>query len=188
VGAQVVTVARRFADLIVERFSQVDDVDGHPEIETALVELYRATGHAPYLETARCFLERRGHGLLGDGQFGSAYFQDHEPVRAATEFIGHAVRQLYLLAGAVAVAEGLAGPVFQGGEVALDLFEQTRRFGTGGEVLAASVGRDGESRRHGEAEPGHLGQICAFAAEQGPEIPVAFGEVVHVYGRGHRSP
>ena len=36
-----------FADLIVRPVSAVDDVDGHPEIETALVELYRMTGHRP---------------------------------------------------------------------------------------------------------------------------------------------
>ncbi|WP_290053717.1 glycoside hydrolase family 127 protein [Amycolatopsis solani] len=104
VGAQLVTVARRFADLIVERFSRVDDVDGHPEIETALVELYRVTGHRPYLDLAKRFLDLRGHGLLDGGRFGSRYLQDHEPVRTAGEVAGHVVRQLYLLAGVVDVA------------------------------------------------------------------------------------
>src|SRR6266567_3895397 len=104
VGAEIVTVARRFADLIVERFSEVDDVDGHPEIETALVELYRVTGHRPYLGLARRFLDLRGHGLLNGERFGSAYLQDHVPVRQAQTVTGHAVRQLYLLAGMVDVA------------------------------------------------------------------------------------
>ncbi len=104
VGAQLVTVARRFADLIVDRFSAVDDVDGHPEIETALVELYRVTGHRPYLELARRFLDLRGHGLLNGDRFGPRYLQDHVPVREADEVAGHVVRQLYLLAGAVDVA------------------------------------------------------------------------------------
>ncbi len=106
IGTQIMSIARRFADLIVSRFGPSGEtaVCGHPEIETALVELYRVTGHMPYLETAQRFVERRGHGLLGDGQFGPAYFQDHEPVRDAKEFIGHAVRQLYLLAGVVDVA------------------------------------------------------------------------------------
>jgi DUF1680 family protein len=104
VGAEVVTVARRFADLIVERFSEVDDVDGHPEIETALVELYRVTGHRPYLDMARRFVDLRGHGLLNGDRFGSAYLQDHVPVRRAESVAGHVVRQLYLLAGVVDVA------------------------------------------------------------------------------------
>ncbi|MEV4313699.1 beta-L-arabinofuranosidase domain-containing protein [Actinocrispum sp. NPDC049592] len=104
VGAELVTVARRFADLIVERFSTVDDLDGHPIIETALVELYRVTGHEPYLAMARRFLDLRGHGLLNGERFGSAYLQDHVPVREAESVAGHAVRQLYLLAGMVDVA------------------------------------------------------------------------------------
>jgi DUF1680 family protein len=104
VGAELVTVARRFADLIVERFSEVDGVDGHPEIETALVELYRVTGHRPYLDLAGRFLDRRGHGLLNASRFGSVYVQDHVPVRQADAVAGHVVRQLYLLLGMVDVA------------------------------------------------------------------------------------
>jgi DUF1680 family protein len=104
VGDEIVTVARRFADLIVEHFGRVDDVDGHPEIETALVELYRVTGHRPYLDQARRFIDLRGRGLLDGERFGPAYLQDHEPVRDTTEVTGHVVRQLYLLAGIVDVA------------------------------------------------------------------------------------
>src|SRR6476469_9529580 len=104
VGAEVVTVARRFADLIVERFGGIDGVDGHPEIETALVELYRVTGHEPYLLQAKRFIDLRGRGLLDGDRFGPAYLQDHLPVRAADEVTGHVVRQLYLLAGMVDVA------------------------------------------------------------------------------------
>ncbi len=96
-------VARRTADLIVDAFGagagKVDGVCGHPEIETALVELHRETGVESYLERARYFVDRRGHGLLGDGRFGRHYWQDHVPVRDAESVGGHAVRQLYLLSG-----------------------------------------------------------------------------------------
>ena len=95
-------VACRFADLAVERFGAEGGepgLDGHPEVETALVELYRHTGDDRYLALATSMIERRGHGLLGPGRFGSQYLQDHRPVRDATEPIGHAVRQLYLAAG-----------------------------------------------------------------------------------------
>ena len=44
-------------------------------------------------------VELRGRGLLQGARFGSAYLQDHLPVREATEAIGHAVRQTYLAAG-----------------------------------------------------------------------------------------
>ncbi|HEV7965760.1 MAG TPA: beta-L-arabinofuranosidase domain-containing protein [Actinoplanes sp.] len=103
---QIVAVARRFADLLVQRYGPDGEaaVDGHPEIETALVELYRVTGHRPYLDLATVFIDRRGHGLLDDGRFGPRYHQDHQPVRDADEVTGHVVRQLYLLAGATDVA------------------------------------------------------------------------------------
>jgi DUF1680 family protein len=103
---QIVSVARRFGDLLVRRYGVkgVEAVCGHPEIETALVELYRVTGHRPYLDLATSFVERRGHGFLGSDRFGPRYFQDHLPVRAAPEVAGHVVRQVYLLAGAVDVA------------------------------------------------------------------------------------
>jgi DUF1680 family protein len=79
-------------------------VCGHPEIEMALVELYRTTGEARYLELARTLVERRGHGLLGASRFGARYWQDHEPVRTAKEPAGHSVRQVYLDCGVVDVA------------------------------------------------------------------------------------
>ena len=103
---QIVGVARRFADLLVQRYGPggADAICGHPEIETALVELYRVTGHRPYLTLATRFVDLRGHGLLFRDRFGSAYFQDHRPVRDADEVTGHVVRQVYLLAGAVDVA------------------------------------------------------------------------------------
>ncbi|GAA2513391.1 hypothetical protein Ahu01nite_061340 [Winogradskya humida] len=95
------TVARRIADLVVREFGEDGRalIDGHPEVETALVELYRETGDQAYLRAAELQIERRGHGLLGPGHFGAVYFQDHAPVREATEAAGHSVRQLYLAAG-----------------------------------------------------------------------------------------
>jgi hypothetical protein len=97
-------VACRMADCLVAAVGvqpgQIDGVCGHPEIETALVELYRETGDERYLNQARYFIDRRGHGLLGDGHFGRHYWQDHLPLRDAPSAEGHAVRQMYLLAGA----------------------------------------------------------------------------------------
>jgi DUF1680 family protein len=119
----LLTVARRFADHIDETFGPgkpVDGICGHPEIETALVELYRETGEQRYLELAGYFVDRRGHGLLRDGRPmlgdahavppGPAYCQDHVPVREAETVTGHVVRQLYLLAGAADVASETGDP------------------------------------------------------------------------------
>jgi DUF1680 family protein len=92
-------VARRFADHIGEVFRERDGTPGHPEIETALVELYRHTGERSYLDLAAYFVGTRGRSTLEPARFGSSYFQDHVPVREATEVTGHAVRALYLAAG-----------------------------------------------------------------------------------------
>jgi uncharacterized protein len=98
-------VARRFADHLVDTFlGKGGGLDGHPIVETALVELYRETGRRPYLELASQWIEQRGHGLIGDSGFGLRYLQDHEPVREATTEVGHVVRALYLEAGVVDVA------------------------------------------------------------------------------------
>ena len=101
--SRLLEVTRRMADLVVRSFGTgeglIDGIDGHPEIETALVELYRETEERSYLDAAIYFIDRRGYGLLGRGRFGAHYFQDHVPVRDAASVEGHAVRQLYLLAG-----------------------------------------------------------------------------------------
>ena len=99
-------VARRLADHVYEVFGPTgrNAVCGHPEIEPALAEFSRATGEPRYLELARLFVERRGTGTLGPIQHGAEYFQDDVPVREATVLRGHAVRALYLTAGALDVA------------------------------------------------------------------------------------
>ncbi|TDC45858.1 glycoside hydrolase family 127 protein [Jiangella ureilytica] len=104
--ARLLAVARRVADHVVAEFLRGGrrDLDGHPEIETALVELYRHTAERSYLDQASEFVERRGHGHAGQSDRGSVYLVDHEPVRTATTLNGHAVRALYLEAGVVDVA------------------------------------------------------------------------------------
>lgn len=103
---ELVEVARRAADHICEVFGPggIESVCGHAEIEPALAEFHRVTGEARYLEMARLFVERRGHGVLEDIEFGRSYFQDDLPVREATVLRGHAVRANYLAAGTVDVA------------------------------------------------------------------------------------
>ncbi len=99
-------VARRAADHVCEQFGPqgLDAVCGHPEIEPALVELFRVTGEQRYLNQAALFVARRGGRSLPRHEFGWSYFSDDQPVRQAKVLRGHAVRALYLTAGVVDVA------------------------------------------------------------------------------------
>lgn len=113
----LVDVARRAADHVCREFGadgrgssgQGSDgragICGHPEIELGLAELGRALAEPRYTEQARLFVERRGYGTLAPiALLSPAYFQDDVPVRDADVWRGHAVRALYLAAGAVDVA------------------------------------------------------------------------------------
>jgi hypothetical protein len=102
---EAMDIAIRLADHLVKEFAgQSKGLDGHPLIETALVELYRETGTAAYRDLAAQFVGQRGHGLAGDSGFGHRYLQDHLPVRERTTEVGHVVRALYLDAGVTDVA------------------------------------------------------------------------------------
>jgi DUF1680 family protein len=70
--------ASRFADYLCEQFGPSGRpwYPGHPEVELALVELYRETQRRRYLDLAACLLERN---------------RDVDPA----ELRGHAVRALY---------------------------------------------------------------------------------------------
>ncbi len=97
-------VACKFADYIGTVFGpdKRHGVAGHPEIELALVKLWRATGEDRYLELARYLVEEHGndeHRRLFGG-----YCQDHKPVREQDEPVGHAVRFLYFYSGVADLA------------------------------------------------------------------------------------
>jgi len=145
---RLLDVAQRFADLICDTFgagdSQVPGVPGHPGIEMALVELARATGEARYLAQARYFLDARGYGLAG----GQVYHLDHQPFRALKRLVGHAVRALYLGAGAADVYAEAGDPDL--GETLARLWEYmvTRQMyisgGVGARYQGEAFGEDYE--------------------------------------------
>ncbi|WP_460774729.1 glycoside hydrolase family 127 protein [Microbacterium sp. GXF7504] len=141
---ELVQVAIRAADHVCREFGPDGNqgVCGHPEIEDALVELSRVTGDRKYLAQAQLFVDRRGHGVLGDIEFGRQYFQDDVPVREQTVFDGHAVRALYLAAAAADIAD-------ETGEDALRdaIVSQTRRTLARRTYLTGGMGahHEGES-------------------------------------------
>ncbi|MGD3197622.1 glycoside hydrolase family 127 protein, partial [Xanthomonas citri pv. citri] len=99
-------IARRAADLVCDVFGAdgIQSVCGHPEVEVGLAELSRVTGEQRYLQQAGLFIERRGHHVLPEPEWGRAYLQDDLPIRQATVQRGHVVRANYLAAAAVDVA------------------------------------------------------------------------------------
>ncbi|NNM87060.1 MAG: glycoside hydrolase family 127 protein [Phycisphaerae bacterium] len=116
-------VACRFADHIGTIFGpgRLETCCGHPEIETALIELYRLTRRQSYLDMAAYFIDMRGKRTVVSDYGILAYYQDQTPVREATAVVGHAVRQLYLCAGVTDL-------FLETGEVAL-LDSQKRLWG-----------------------------------------------------------
>lgn len=98
--------ALRFADRICEDFGPggLKGSDGHPEIEVALMELYRATGNEKYLKQAKHFIDGRGFKTFAQHAIGHEYYLDDMPVREAKVLRGHVVRAMYFTAGVVDLA------------------------------------------------------------------------------------
>jgi DUF1680 family protein len=128
-------VAVRLADHLVRTFGEDGrhDLDGHPEVEMSLVELYRQTGTRDYLDLARYFVEARGQGRIVAYGRDPAYFADRVPVREQTTVEGHAVRAVYLGAGAADVAVELGDEELLAAlERQFAAMEETKTYVTGG--------------------------------------------------------
>lgn len=104
-------IALKNADLVCSVFGHDKKhvAPGHQVVEMGLVKLYRITGKQEYLETAKYFIEERGHFTGYDPKSddpwkNGAYFQDHIPVIEQTEAVGHAVRAGYLYAAMADIA------------------------------------------------------------------------------------
>jgi DUF1680 family protein len=111
----------RYADCIDKTFGpkkgQKRGYPGHQELELALVKLYHATDEKRYLDLATFFVNERGKRPNGKHYYDveaeargascdrdHAYCQAHVPLREQTQVVGHAVRAMYLYAGAADVA------------------------------------------------------------------------------------
>lgn len=113
---RLLSSARRFADYLCDVFGpgKHEGHPGHPEIEMALVELYRETGDEKYLNLAR-------------------YFLTHFDIRQFETIWGHAVRAVYFASGGIDYYAESGDPDF------LDALEQqwhsmvdTKMYLTGG--------------------------------------------------------
>ena len=99
-------VAVRYADHLVASFGpgRIESTDGHPEIEMALVELYRETAKQEYLDLATFLIDVRGRHTLTTTHRHADYYQDDLPVRQTPYLRGHAVRAVFLAAGVTDLA------------------------------------------------------------------------------------
>ncbi|KAJ9613731.1 hypothetical protein H2204_014694 [Knufia peltigerae] len=119
----------KYVDLLCQTFGpgkdQTHGYPGHPEIELALLRLYRRTQNPKHLELARYFLTERGNPTGVDGRhyyvveaekrgdpaharmsyWGGNdnalwYYQAHKPIVEQETIQGHSVRAMYLLTAA----------------------------------------------------------------------------------------
>jgi len=107
----LLNIALKNADLVCSVFGpdKKHVAPGHEVVEMGLVKLYRITGKKEYLETAKYFIEERGHyngydAKSRDPWKNGSYWQDHIPVVDQKEAIGHAVRAGYLYSAVADVA------------------------------------------------------------------------------------
>ena len=106
-------IATRYADYIDSVFGAPPKrlgYSGHPEIELALIKLWRATDNPRYFELARFFVENRGRKFFATEhktpleKYDGSYWQDDCPIYDHENIKGHAVRAAYLMSGVTEVA------------------------------------------------------------------------------------
>ena len=111
-------IALRFATLIDSRYGpgKLAGYPGHPELELALVKLWKVTGDARWFALARKFVETRGTHFFAEehatpeSKYDGTYWLDDVPIRDHEEIKGHAVRAAYLMSGAADVARETGDP------------------------------------------------------------------------------
>ena len=98
----------KYADYIEKVFkiekSAAFTTPGHPEIELALMRLYKATGEKRYADLAKYFIDEHGKHPEERNYDEWAYNQDEMPIRERETAEGHCVRAMYLMCGAADVA------------------------------------------------------------------------------------
>src|SRR5437867_402599 len=151
----------KFADYLARDFGPDKKplLAGHPEVEMALVELYRTTGERRYLELAGYLLN--GDKRLDRPAHRIVYTFSGTPFTARTRLQGHAVRAMYACSGATDYYLETGDRQYWGTLERLwqDMLNG-KMYVTGGRGSR----RDGESFRAAYHMPNSRGDSRAFAA------------------------
>lgn len=117
---KLLKIMMKNAECIYKRFIEEKSggVPGHPEIELALMKMYRVSGDEKCLELAEYFIDERGRDthffekeaekrdwtVWGSDPSDLDYMQCGKPVREQSDATGHAVRAVYLYTGMAELA------------------------------------------------------------------------------------
>ena len=145
-------IMERNADCIYRHFMEVcpRGFSGHPEVELALLKLYRATGNETYKELCAHFIDVRGQSPnyfieerktrgwhvwdQGDPNgIDTDYTQSTKPVREQKDAVGHAVRAVYLYTAMADLARESGDPTLKTAcETLWKSITEKRMYVTGG--------------------------------------------------------
>ncbi len=111
-------IALKTANLINQKFGPEGKpgYPGHPELELALIKLWRDTGDKKWFALSQRMIENRGTGYFAaehntpKDRYDGTYWLDDVPICDHEEIKGHAVRAAYLLSGAADVSRETENP------------------------------------------------------------------------------
>jgi DUF1680 family protein len=168
----------RYVDLIATIFGPEPDQKhgycGHPEIELALISLYRVTGAQRFLDLASYFINERGSQPQyfdeearergedpADFHFQTyEYCQAQVPLRDQEKVVGHSVRAMYLLSAAADLsAEKNDASLWKTNQRLWDNLVTKRMYLTGG--IGASRNNEGFTEDYDLPDETAYAETCA---------------------------
>lgn len=148
-NTKLLDIMKKNADCLYRHFitDGAEGYSGHPEIELALMRLWRASGDDKYRELAEHFInvrgvdsdffskeaESRGWYVWGKGAPDKKYGQNHLPVREQADAVGHSVRAVYLYTAMADIASVTREPeLIEACRKLFDSISKRRMYITGG--------------------------------------------------------